>query len=294
MTFPDFESVERHLNSLINYEHAYPLGGARDRPKLEPVLLAVERLGLAPALPNCVHIAGTKGKGSVVAFLEALLAPDESVLSFTSPHLVSVRERIRFGGRPLDDQVWQQGFARFVPSLASDPAIKLSYFESVFVFFLWVAREMGTSVHLMEAGLGGRFDATNVIENALAVLTSIDYDHTDVLGNTLTEIARDKSGIIKPGATAIIGRQPEEAAKALAQAGDDAGAHLLWFGKDFGWEAETGGRLAYVEKNHQIAALRLAVEGAHQRDNAAVAIRVARALRPDFAAEAIRERMPRA
>ena len=122
--FPDFGSVESYLNSLINYESRLPLGGNRDRPKLDPTYRALERLGLSLALPNCIHIAGTKGKGSVAALLEAVFS-GEAPLSFTSPHLVSVKERIRLNGKVLDDSIWCTGFDAIVPVIEAEFPIKL-------------------------------------------------------------------------------------------------------------------------------------------------------------------------
>ncbi|RPH95087.1 hypothetical protein EHM69_05415, partial [candidate division KSB1 bacterium] len=225
--FLTLDSTEQYLHSLINYEQTFPLGGTRSGLKLEPCLNAAERLGLDLRLPHCVHVAGTKGKGSTVAFLEALLAPDCRTLSFTSPHLESVIERIRLNGRPLDDALWCRSFSEFVPMLERDPAIKLTYFETAFIFYLWAARELKPDVHLVEVGLGGRWDATNILKDTLAVITTIDYDHTEILGNTLTEIAADKAGIIKPDSHVIIGRQPDEALVTLKSAVLKAPAQAL-------------------------------------------------------------------
>ncbi len=289
MHFSDFSSVERFLDSLINYEQAFPLGGSRDRPKLAPTLNAAVRLSLPVRLLNCVHVAGTKGKGSVVSFLECLLSADHRVLSFTSPHLMSVKERVRLNGRLLDDEVWQTGFGAIVDGLQREPAIKLTYFEAVFAFFLWATQQLKTEVNVVEAGLGGKWDATNVLEDTLAVLTLVDYDHTEILGNTLTEIALDKSGIIKPGARVIIGRQSEEALHVYKMRVVEESARALFFGPDFGWTEQDDQHFRYQDSDADIESLTLSVTGMHQRDNASVAIRTARELFPDIVPSAIRE-----
>jgi dihydrofolate synthase / folylpolyglutamate synthase len=289
--FPDFDSVEKHLNSLINYEQFFPLGGARDRPKLEPTLQAIARLGLSLRLPSCFHIAGTKGKGSAVSFLEALLAPDHPTLSFTSPHLVSVKERVRWNGDLINDAVWQKGFGEIVPALAEEPAIKLTYFEITFIFFLWAARELKTEVHIVEAGLGGRWDATNVLEDTLAVLMPVDYDHTEILGHSLTEIARDKSGIIKPGAPVAVSRQPLEALQVYHSAIAEMRATARFFDSDYRWFSEPHGAFTYHDAHGSIPSLSLKVPGNHQRDNAATALCAARVLIPDLQPDVARTRL---
>ena len=148
--FSDFPAVESHLNSLVNYESRSPLGG-RDGPKLEPTLEAISRLGLPISLSHCVHLAGTKGKGSTVSFLEALFSPARETLSFTSPHLMSVKERVRLNGATLDDRIWCEGFSNIVQKLSESPKIKLTYFESLFVFYLWTSQHLNTDIHLVEA-----------------------------------------------------------------------------------------------------------------------------------------------
>lgn len=291
MRFPDLDAVERHLNSLVNYEHAFPLGGARDRPKLEPSLRAIERLGLPRRLPACVHVAGTKGKGSVVSFLDALLAPDRPLLSFTSPHLTSFAERVRWNGLPLPEEHWRRGFEDITGALARVPAMSLTYFETTWIMFLWAARELKTEFYIVEAGLGGRWDATNVLEDTLAVLTSVDYDHTEVLGKTLTEIATDKAGIIKPASQVIVSRQPEEARSAIRAAAEKCDVRPQYLGEEFRWTTESADRFRYEDEGGVVEDLFLATPGLHQRDNAAVAIRVARLIAPSLTPLQIRERL---
>ena len=275
MRFTDFVAVQNYLNSLINYEHEFPVGGKRNRPKLESTYSAADRLGLSLDLQNCLHIAGTKGKGSVVTMLETLLAEDLPTLSFTSPHLVSVKERIRLNGEPLADEIWQQGFSEIVSMLEKTPAIKLTYFEAGFIFFLWAAQHLNTRVHIVEAGLGGKWDATNVLKNTIAVLTLVDYDHTHILGDTLTKIATDKGGIIKPGAWVVMGLQPEEAALVYQQTIAEQGATAFIYGRDF--QLEPG--------------LVLPLTGVHQQQNAAIAIQAAKLIDPQLTQDIVRARL---
>ena len=294
MNFPDFPSVEAYLNSLINYEHAFPLGGARDRLKLEPSLDAAKRLNLPLRLEKTIHVAGTKGKGSTVAFLEVLLSPEARVLSLTSPHVVHVKERVRFKGDVLADELWERGVGSITEAMNREPRLRLTYFETIFVFFLWAVRKLGTDTHVVEVGLGGRWDATNILEDTLAVITTVDFDHTEILGDTLGAIASDKAGIIKPRCPLIIGRQAQEALDTILRVAEDQeAAPVFTFGEDFGWSDEGGGRFRYEDRTFRAEHLTLAAEGRHQRDNAAMAIRAARHLFPRLTAEETRRRLAR-
>ncbi len=291
MRFPQFASVESHLNSLINYEVSTPVGGSRDRPKLEPVIRAAERLQLRLELRNCFHIAGTKGKGSVAAFITALLSSHGSTLTFTSPHLVSVRERIALSGKLIADEMWCEGFSSIVPQLEASPGIHLTYFESVWIFYLWVAQQLNTAIHVVECGLGGKWDATNVLKQTTPVITLVDYDHTDILGKTLSEIARDKCGIIKPNCHAVVSRQHEESAAAIRSAIDAAQARSSWLDHDYRWKSEAGDSFNYRDELGDIDSIRLAAAGLHQPDNAATAICAARLRFPFLEPGEIRERL---
>jgi len=223
-----FKEVLVYLDSLINYEVEFPLGGSRDRPKLELVFEAARQLKLPLELSHCLHIAGTVGKGSVAAMCQALLTTNHSALTFTSPHLVSPKERVQLDGRDLPDELWCEGIAA-----VRDAATKLTYFETIFAFYLWCAQRLGTTAHVVETGLGGSFDATNVLIKTTAILTRIDFDHTHILGKTLGAIAADKSGIIKQGMNCFSVWQAEEAAVEIEHAVARKEAKLFLEGRDF-------------------------------------------------------------
>jgi dihydrofolate synthase/folylpolyglutamate synthase len=233
-------------------------------------------------------VAGTKGKGSTVAILEALLSPDFRTISFTSPHLVSFKERVRLGGILMDDSVWQTGFEVIANAIEKVPAVKLTYFEFTFVFFLWAARELSCDVHLVEAGLGGRWDATNVLQNTIAVLTPVDYDHTHILGKTLTEISADKGGIIKPDSLVVVGKQQEEAEQVYSEIISAQGARAWRLGKEFWIESEQNSNFAYCEPDYRLKVLTLPLTGLHQKQNAAVAIKTSRLIYPGIIADSVR------
>jgi dihydrofolate synthase/folylpolyglutamate synthase len=157
---------------------------------------------------------------------------------------------------------------------------------------LWAARELSTDVHVVEVGLGGRWDATNILQGTLAVITTVDFDHTEILGDTLSSIASDKSGIIKPRRPLVMGRQVEEARRTiLSVAQERQAAPVMVFGEDFGWTEENAGHFHYEDAWSHADHLFLAVPGKHQRDNAATAICAARHLFPELTAEKIRARL---
>ncbi|MCB1061143.1 MAG: hypothetical protein KDB65_13025 [Calditrichaeota bacterium] len=256
-----FKEVLEYLDSLINYEVDFPLGGSRDMPKLAPVYDAARELKLPLELPKCIHIAGTVGKGSIAAMCQAMLSVRSRVLTFTSPHLVTPKERVQLDGHDLPDEIWCEGI-EFIRQRLNQSAIKLTYFETVFVFYLWCARRLCTDAHVVETGLGGSFDATNVLQKTTAVLTKIDFDHTAILGKTLREIARDKSGIVKDGATCYTVAQESDALAQIENACQRTKSLLSIEGRDF-------------ETDRSFV---LPLSGEFQRSNLSVALAVVKSL----------------
>lgn len=187
----------------------------------------VRRLGLdeatLAALPT-LHVTGSKGKGSTCAFVEAVLRRQgvHTVL-FTSPHLVRVNERIRVDGRPLTDAQWTKHFWAVWDRLhqahhaETEPETVPGYFRFLTLLGVWVALQEKADVLVLEVGVGGRFDATNVVPRPVAcAITTLDLEHTDLLGNTIEDIAWEKGGIIKPGVPCFVGPQlPQFAAAAM-------------------------------------------------------------------------------
>src|SRR5690606_33702874 len=165
-------------------------------------------------LPPVVHVAGTNGKGSTVAFLRAALeAAGHRVHAYTSPHLVRFNERIRLAGRPIDDDALVTALEECETANGDAP---ITFFEiTTAAAFLAFARTPA-DICLLEVGLGGRLDATNTIAHpAVTAITPVSMDHMQYLGSSLTAIAGEKAGILKPGIPAVIAPQPEEAAAAI-------------------------------------------------------------------------------
>jgi dihydrofolate synthase/folylpolyglutamate synthase len=221
-----------------------------------------------------VHVAGTNGKGSTCAMLEAIAgaAGLRSGL-YTSPHLVRLAERIRIGGEPISDAALDRALRRVL-----DPALpRATFFEAMTLCGFVAMREADVDVAIVEVGLGGRLDATNVVDAPLATaITSIGLDHTELLGTDLGGIAREKAAITRPGVPLVVGRVPEEARAAIAE----VEAAPRWIvGQGVGFEPVSLRALGSgVEVTTPLGTIRcpsVALGGAHQRDNAAVAIALA-------------------
>eukprot|EP00873_Tetraselmis_striata_P024956 jgi/Tetstr1/445220/TSEL_033018.t1 len=221
-------------------------------------------------LPPTIHIAGTNGKGSTTAFLRAILeAAGLRVHVYTSPHLVAFNERIRIAGRLVDD-------ARLISALdaceQANAGAEITFFEVTTAAALLLFAEEPADILLLEVGLGGRLDATNVIDAPLAsVITPVSMDHERYLGETLADIAAEKAGILKAGAPAVIAPQPEAARAVIERMAAALGAPLASFGEAFqAWEEN--GRLVYQDDEGLMDLPRPRLIGRHQAVNAGMAI----------------------
>lgn len=208
---------------------------------LERVRRVAENLDLLPLSQQVITVAGTNGKGSTVAVLEALLGEAGLVVgSFTSPHLLRFNERIRVGGEEAPDE---QIVAAFEAIEAARGQTSLTYFEFATLAALLVFREQEPAIVVLEVGLGGRLDSVNIVDPTIAVITAIDLDHQDWLGDDRGLIAREKAGILRGGTPAVIA-DPDPPPE-LGQAAVAAGAQpVLFLGRDFGYVSGEDGALA--------------------------------------------------
>ncbi len=221
------------------------------------VRTAMERLGDPQKRFAAVQIAGTNGKGSTAAMAEAILrAAGLRTGLYTSPHLARFTERIRVAGREVDGDRLAALDARVVAT-----GVPLTYFEIATALAFLTFAEERVDVAVLETGLGGRLDAVTVAEPLATAITSIGLDHTAYLGGTLAEIAREKAGILKPNVPCFLGRLPAEAEREIARRAAEVGAPLRYLGRDF---SPPRGALG--------------LSGPHQRDNAAIAVALARAV----------------
>ena len=236
----------------------------------------LDRLGTPQAnLPPVIHVAGTNGKGSTIALARAVLeAAGLSVHAHTSPHLVSWHERYRLAGELVGDDVLTETIERVA---AANDGAPITVFEILTAVMFLLFSEHAADVALVEVGLGGRCDATNVLETAaVSVITPVGLDHQMHLGDTLSAIAFEKAGILRAGVPAVIGTQDPEALATIRTRALEIGAPLTTAGEDFTFEVERG-RMVYRD-DHGLLDLPLpALSGAHQMANAATAIATARA-----------------
>lgn len=234
-------------------------------------------------MPGAVHVAGTNGKGSVVAYLRAFFeAAGLKVHAYTSPHLVNFNERIRVAGEVIgNDMLWSL-LDQCEDVNAGEP---ITFFEITTALAMEAFARVPADIVLLETGLGGRLDATNVLDRPLiSVITPVSDDHHKFLGDTIAEIAGEKAGIIKPGVMAVLGPQPIAAADVLAARAKALGAPLCRAGRE--WNiSRNGGGMVWRGGGATLELPLPALKGAHQIDNAGIAIACAQELgrHPDCA-----------
>ena len=230
-------------------------------------------------LPPVIHIAGTNGKGSTQAMIRAgLEASGGRVHAYTSPHLARFHERIRLGGELISEEALTDVLDRCYRANGPEP---ITYFEITTVAAIVAFAETPADYTLLEVGLGGRLDATNVVDKpALTVITPVDLDHQSFLGNSLTEIAGEKAGIIKSGVPCVVGPQHDESLAVIERVAARAGAPLTVHGEH--WHVGTeAGRLVYQDETGLLDLPMPILKGAHQITNAGAAIAALRLLGKD-------------
>lgn len=246
---------------------------------LERIARLLVKLG-SPHLttPPVVHIAGTNGKGSTTAFLKAMFeAAGRRVHVYTSPHLVRFHERIQLAGpdgkaRPIAEDVLVEVLERVARVNAGEP---ITFFEITTAAAFVAFAEHPADVLLLEVGLGGRLDTTNVVERpAITVITPVSMDHADKLGNTIGLIAAEKAGILKPGVKGIISQQTDEGFASIERIARRVGAPLEVWGRDFD-AYEQNGRLVFQREDRLLDLPRPGLVGRHQIINAGTAVAAA-------------------
>lgn len=229
-------------------------------------------------LPPVIHVAGTNGKGSTQAMIRAgLEATGARVHAYTSPHLARFHERIRLAGTLITEDALTDVLDRCYAANGPDP---ITYFEITTVAGLVAFSETPADFTLLEVGLGGRLDATNVIDPLLTIITPVDMDHEAYLGNTLAKIAFEKAGIIKRGVPCVVGPQHAQAMDVIESQATRLGAPLLAYGQH--WHvSEERGRLVYQDDNGLLDLPLPVLPGPHQSMNAGSAIAALRHLGKD-------------
>jgi dihydrofolate synthase/folylpolyglutamate synthase len=253
----------------------------RLEPSLHRIRDLVELLGDPQQAYPVVHLAGTNGKGSTARLVESLLrAFGLRTGLLTSPHLADVRERIALDGEPISLEGFVAAYRDVEPYLdlvdARHLDTPLSYFEVLTAMGFAAFADAPVGVAVVEAGMGGTWDATNVADGLVSVVTPVDLDHTDYLGPDVATIAAEKAGIIKPGGVAVLAQQAPEASLVLAQRAAQVGASLLREGLEFGVrhrDLAVGGQLLALQTPAGVYdEIFLPMHGQHQAHNAAVAL----------------------
>ncbi|MEU3170395.1 folylpolyglutamate synthase/dihydrofolate synthase family protein [Streptosporangium sp. NPDC006930] len=254
-------------------------------PSLDRIAALVDLLGSPQHSYPVVHVAGTNGKSSTTRMIEALLRERNlRVGRFTSPHLVSMRERISVDGVPLSEERFVEVYEDIAPYLemVDSQGRRLSFFETLTAMAFAAFADAPVDVAVIETGMGGVTDATNVADGTVAVITPISLDHVDYLGPDVETIAGEKAGIIKPGATAVLAQQELPAASVLMRRAAEVGATVAREGLEFGVlsrELAIGGQLIRLKGlKGTYEDILLPLYGAHQAGNAACALAAVEAL----------------
>jgi dihydrofolate synthase/folylpolyglutamate synthase len=294
MQVMDYKAAAAYLLSFADFERS---GRFQERPDVAPMLALLRRLGDPHLGQPTVHVAGSKGKGSVSAMVESILrASGLRTALFTSPHLHDFTERVRIDGEPIS----QETFARLIDEMR--PAVEetqASLGERRFVTFdvltalgFLAFRERGVNVQVIEVGLGGRVDSTNVFESKeVAVIGPLSFEHTAILGDKIEQIAAEKAAIITPGCTAVLAPQPfPEAARVVREFAAQTGVRLIDVAAEHGWsvgEHDLRSQAVRIDGPGSAVEARLPLLGRFQAENAATAVAAVEALGRDTARAAI-------
>ena len=253
--------VEKWLHSRI---------GLNFRSGLGRMQRAVDLLGNPEQTYPIIHVTGTNGKGSTIAFMrELFVSHGKKVGTFTSPHIVSIHDRICINGEPISDE----DFIRLADQVKAmeqrllETHDQLSFFELLTLIALLYFKEQKVDLVLLEVGIGGLLDTTNVVTGEIAIITSIGLDHQETLGDSLVAIAEQKAGIFKPGNSAVIANLAPEAQLVCKKTATNLGVSLYQANKDFSFRSGNF-YSSLADFNHLI----LGLEGAYQEENAALAL----------------------
>ncbi len=279
MVSVDYQQAASYISSYTDYEKM-PMPHDPAFYDLRRVEELLARLGNPHLRARSVHIAGTNGKGSTAAMIaSALTTAGYTTGLYTSPHLHTWRERIRVSNELISEQELAATIERVKPEVeaVNNKATygQLTTFELLTALCFTHFQLKGADFQVLEVGLGGRFDATNVIQPEVCVITSISLDHTDVLGNSLAEIAAEKAGIIKPNCVVVTSPQSDEAAEVIKEACNNRGVELLKVGSDVIWQG-LGSNLNHqlIQVKGRLGSYKLSIPllGDHQMGNAATAV----------------------
>lgn len=253
--------VEEWLHSRI---------GLNFRSGLGRMQRAVDLLGNPEKTYPIIHVTGTNGKGSTIAFMrELFVAHGKKIGTFTSPHIISIHDRICINGQPIADEdfVHIANQVKAMEKTLLETHDQLSFFELLTLIALFYFKEQGVDLVLLEVGIGGLLDTTNVVTGEIAVITSIGLDHQETLGDSLEEIAKQKAGIFKAGKKAVISKLAPEAELVCQKRARELAVELYQAGRDFILNAGD-----FSSSLANFSQLEISLEGVYQQENAALAL----------------------
>ena len=266
-SYTDYEIVPRLAHNVVNY----------DLRRVEELL---SRMGTPHLKARSVHIAGTNGKGSTAAMITSVLSTSGYTTGlYTSPHLHTWRERIKVDGELISEEEFTAGVTKLQPDVEAVNRKatygRLTTFEILTTLAFDYFAGKAVQFQVLEVGMGGKFDATNVIIPEVCIITSISFDHTEVLGGSLAEIAAKKAGIIKPGSVVVTSPQIDEVDRVIRETCLNRGAGLVRIGGDVTWQSlgfDLNRQLLEVKGRLDSYRLSIPLLGRYQLDNAAVAV----------------------
>jgi dihydrofolate synthase/folylpolyglutamate synthase len=282
----NYQAVLEYILSFTDYEKSPAVLYAAPSFDLRRMEELLERLGNSHLGARAVQVAGTKGKGSTAAMVaSALSAAGYRTGFYTSPHLHTFRERISINGRDITKNKLASLVERLKPEIEAvnrrHAYGELTTFEILTAMAFIYFSDAKVDFQVLEVGLGGRLDATNVVEAEVAVITPISFDHTEVLGDTLAKIAGEKAGIIKPRSVVVTSPQQREAEEVIKEVCKQKGARLIAVGRDITWQklaADISGQSLRVKGQIDSYELTIPLLGDHQLENAATAVAALEAL----------------
>lgn len=260
-------------------ERLYALSRGGTKFGLGRIAQVLRDLGHPELACPSIHVAGSNGKGSTAAFLATILAMSgRRVGLYTSPHLVSLTERVRFLYRDTSVPISEDALVTAVDAVEETTPMfaGLSFFEVVTAAGFWAMAHAGVDVVVVEAGLGARLDATRLVDAGVAVLTDVSLEHTNVLGDTLAEVAREEAAVVRPGRPLVAADGAPEVMEVIERMAGEAAAPLYLLQRDFGLQAGRSGRFDFhLSGGRHLGQVAVSLGGAHQGRNAALAAQAA-------------------
>ncbi len=275
-----FSSAVNYLLEQTDFERMRVVQYDENTFKLDRMRTLLDALGNPQEKVSMIHVAGTVGKGSTVAMICSMLQGNGyTVGAYTSPHLTDIRERVAVNGEMIDEAAFTE-LLKNVVDAANKKGLTPTFFELITAVAFKHFSDEAVDIAVIETGLGGRLDSTNVITPLMTLITKIDFDHTNILGNTIEEIAREKAGIFKTSIPAISAHQDEATTAILKECAESTGTEVQIIAQDIEFSARFGGgsdgkqhtRICVITEDSQYMHIPVPLSGEHQATNCALAI----------------------